>query len=748
MSKKLLTKKKLIACVPGIMMVASLNAFSQQSGQTKMQAPRIDEYEVEVTDGSDTKAKEASILEKGNPSMSQVFDENALQATIPIDSNDAVKTVAGAQSPTSQGAANPALNLRGIQLNLYQNYRMNGGLSTTGIQSAPTENKEAIEVMKGANAVQFGLASPSGIVNYVMKRAKDKDITSFTTTVNSFGQYSETVDIGRKFGDEKEFGVRFVGQAARLATGVNNANGEGGFGSIALDWQATKDLAFRLDYENIYKNVVEQGQIGVVKGNYNGAGVLTPAVLPIAVPNPATLLSAPWATYSPRTQNLDIRADYKLDKDWKIMAEYGLSDSVRLNRYTDQISFSGTGLSPLTGNGKDQWSLIQNQMYINRFYRSELQGKFDTGPFTHDAVVGISLAQRNQNVPNTYTASTLPSIINIYNPVLPTSAPIPVQACTGTGSTYKCTYAPNTYSLPTQSADSGPYITDTIKLLDPLKLTLGGRSTHYTYMSSTANGPNGQYTPDTGVTSRTTSYTMFSPSVGVDYNVVERTSLYASYMKSLEDGQAAPFGTANQYQVLAPTQATQKEFGIKSSYFEKFRTVLAYFTINRAAYNTNASTNTFQQDGTATYSGWETTNTLNVTKEWSIDFAGTVMNAVNHPVIDMYANGMTLPGIAKQSGNAAINFYPTDVPGLRLTAGTFMSAKKPVDYYQSAYIPGYVTYNLSAGYKTKVSGTTVNYLLAIDNLTNLTYWSGVAQNATTYGVGLPRNIRGSVKIDF
>jgi hypothetical protein len=47
-----------------------------------------------------------------------------------------------------------------------------------------------------------------------------------------------------------------------------------------------------------------------------------------------------------------------------------------------------------------------------------------------------------------------------------------------------------------------------------------------------------------------------------------------------------------------------------------------------------------------------------------------------------------------------------------------------------------------------VSGKTVNYLLAVDNLTNLNYFSGVAQNATTYGVGLRRNIRGSIKIDF
>jgi len=731
-------------CFLSCFLIVATSAFAQQNSQGQPQAPRINEYEVEVIDGNDSRKNEASISGKGNPAQTQIFDEKSLQATLPVDSNDAVKSVAGAASPTSQGSANPALNLRGIQLNLYQNYRLNGGLSTTGIQSAPIENKERIEVMKGANAVQFGLATPSGIVNYVTKRAKDKDITSLTTSINSFGQYSETIDIGRKFGDEKEFGLRFVGQAAHLETGVRDANGEGGFGAIALDWQATKDLAFKLDYENIFKNVVEQAQIQVVKGSYNAAGVLTPAVKPSSVPNPGTLLSAPWAIYSPRTQNFTFRGDYKLTNDWKVLAEYGISESVRLNRYTDQISFSGTGLSPTTGKGKDGWSVIENQRYINRFYRTELQGQFNTGPVKHDVILGMSLSQRYQNVPNTSTVSG--PDINIYAPDLPPTKVTPVASCSGTGAAYKCTYLPNTYSLPTQSSDSGPYISDTITVIDPVKVTVGGRFTRYNYSSSAING---FYTPAMpGINQSATSYNLFSPSLGIDYNIAKRTSLYASYMKSLEDGQAAPFGTNNQYQVLSPTQANQKEFGIKSAYFENFKSVLAYFSIDRAAYNTNATTNMFQQDGTATYSGWETTNTVNITKEFAVDFAGTVMNAVNHPVIDLYANNMTLPGIAKQSANAAINYYPKEISGLRLTAGTFMAAKKPVDYYQSAYIPGYATYNIGAGYRTIVSGKTVNYLLAVDNLTNLNYFSGVAQNATTYGVGLRRNIRGSIKIDF
>ena len=50
------------------------------------------------------------------PITKQFISRSQLDVSIPQDGNDAVKDVAGASSNTSQGAPNPALSIRGLQL--------------------------------------------------------------------------------------------------------------------------------------------------------------------------------------------------------------------------------------------------------------------------------------------------------------------------------------------------------------------------------------------------------------------------------------------------------------------------------------------------------------------------------------------------------------------------------------------------------------------------------------------------------
>ena len=78
----------------------------------------------------------------------------------------------------------------------------------SGVITSPTENKERVETLKGANALMFGVASPAGIINFVTKRAGPRDIMAFGLAGNSFCQYGGSMDVGRRFGVEKQFGVR------------------------------------------------------------------------------------------------------------------------------------------------------------------------------------------------------------------------------------------------------------------------------------------------------------------------------------------------------------------------------------------------------------------------------------------------------------------------------------------------------------------------------------------------------------
>ena len=652
------------------------------------------------------------------PTTKQLIGRSSLEASLPQDGAEAVKNVAGVSSSTSQGAANPATSIRGLQLNLYSNYRLNGGLPTTGIVSVPMENKEAVEVLKGANALQFGLANPAGIINYVTKRAKDVDIQTVSFNANSFGQYGLAVDLGRKFGESKEFGLRVNASATHLESGVVGANGTGKFFGAAADWKLSPDLVIKLDYEKISKDVIEQAQIRVASRINNVVAVPTP-------PDPTVLLSGPWAWYRPRTDNLDVRAEWRISPKWSAVAEIGRSDSVRLERMTDQIYFTDAA-SVASGLGKDSFNLIKDQEYHNRFYRVEVYGQESTGSLQHSITAGYSNSSRDQNIPNTVTATQ--QNVNIYNPVLRTIAPVPPS-----------TVQPGTLFYPTTSADSGPYVYDSVTVTDSIKLTAGVRMTKYFY--SAIDQKTNVYTEQT--------YNITSAGYGLSVLLAPRTNLYASSMSSFEDGGAAPYGTTNQYQILSPTSASQKELGFKSSYFQGARLNIAYFNIERAnnVTVTNANkTTTFLTDGRIAYKGVETTNQFDLSQDVSMELNGQWLQAKQRPDINVSLQDKSPPGVPVWSGNARLNYTARSIPGLKLNFGLNGMSSKFVDSYESGSIGAYTVYSAGGSYAMTIFGKRAVWVLQADNLTNVRYWSGV--NGTTYAVGLPRSVRTNLRMDL
>ena len=76
------------------------------------------------------------------------------------------------------------------------------------------ELAERIEVLKGPNALLTGMAPQStigGVVNVVPKRAPDEPLTQLTVGYNSTAQFGGHANVARRFGNDKQFGVRFNG---------------------------------------------------------------------------------------------------------------------------------------------------------------------------------------------------------------------------------------------------------------------------------------------------------------------------------------------------------------------------------------------------------------------------------------------------------------------------------------------------------------------------------------------------------
>jgi iron complex outermembrane receptor protein len=629
----------------------------------------------------------------------ETFERDSSQTSV-----ETIKNVPGVINSDTKGGNSDDIMIRGIHLSETTSYRLNGGFPI--VNNIPLlEDKERVEALKGVSALMFGLAPPSGVVNFVTKRATVDPITTLQLSGTSFGQVIEHMDFGRKFGSDNQFGVRTNLSFGHVEKGVDGANGSRMVGTVAGDWRVTDRLKFWFDFEGYDLDVVEQTVIRQLKA-VNG-------VVPLpTMPDPTKLLSGPWATYHTNGTNILVGGDYDIGGGWDFVAEAGRSEARRLDRHLSQIS----GYNLITGQGTETITLVHDQDYINTNVKAELRNKTDFGPFANDLTLGINRNERYFNFPST-TAVKVSQ--NLYNPV---ALPDP-----GPG-------APLTFT-PQDSRDLGLYAYDTVHLFDRLHVLGGIRHTNYT----------GDDTKNDGTHTTTTS-NVLSPAVGAIFDLTPKIAVYANYMKGLEETGAAPLGAANQFQILPPASATEYEMGIRATNIYGVSATFARFGITRANAITNPTTNIFEIDGTTQFQGYESTVSIDLGRQWNVAAGGQLMNAVQHAAGNPSINGLQPENTPKVAGNLTLTYRPDWFKGLRLNAGASFIGARPVNPQDQGTIPTVTLYSVGAGYTTTIDGHRTIFNLSVTNLMNERYWSNAVNG--NLGVGTPRTFRISAKVEF
>ncbi len=616
--------------------------------------------------------------------------------------SEAVKNVAGVAPANSKGSSNDSIYIRGIKLNLFSNYRLNGGLPTAGVQTTPNEDKARVETLKGANALMFGVASPAGVINLVTKRAEDRDITSLGLNGNAFGQYGTSLDVGRRFGDQKEAGLRLNLSATHLENGVRDLGGRGDFESLGGDWEINDRITVSGDYEHYARRVPEQAGISipaVVNGH-----VVTPDV-----PDPRKLLSGTWAVYTPRTTNMQGRIDFRVTNNWSVLAEGGRSDAER-QRYTVRIN----NYNVQTGaNGVVALNYVQ-QRYRNEFARAETLGDFDTWFLTHHLTVGASQNERDNSTPFQFN-TTGRQRQNIYDPIV-LAAPV--------------FNVPNQQLAKQVSKDTGVYTYDTITVLPQVKLLLGIRRT----IDKENNG------------TRTSTVSVKTPAYGFLYDILPTTTIFGSVMQGLEAGATAPVNAVNAFEILAPAVSKQKEIGVRDSFFRGLSISGSYFEITRANPVTNPITRIYANSGVLDYHGVEATINYDVTKRLSVNLAAQWLKVIQNSPGDRTVDGLIPENTAKWVGNVGFAYRPEFLAGLSFNAGANAISHRQINNQDQGSIPGYVLFTTGVGYNTRIYGHRTSFQGSIDNVGNLRYWNSVQTG--TFGTGMDRTFRLSARTDL
>ncbi|MBO3274251.1 TonB-dependent receptor [Pseudomonas schmalbachii] len=554
------------------------------------------------------------------------------------------------------------------------------GVAPTFFNSMMAESIERVEVLKGPNALLNGSApngSVGGTINLVPKRAGAQPLTQFTPSYASDSQVGGHLDIGRRFGAEQEFGVRFNGVYRDGDTATDHQSRESQLLALGLDYSGE---SLRLSSDLGYQ---KQDLEGITDFTSLAAGVPVPDA-----PDAGDNYDGPYDFSKPEVYYGTVRGEFDFNEHLTGYAAAGGSErntQYMLNLRT--IVDAEGNLAP--GNGR----MSADKMY-SRAQEAGLRGRFETGPVSHQAVLAYSGLDRdwrriNVNLPGAVPAS------NIYRPVFgpkPDFSLVPDLNDAQTMQDLKL---------------SSVALVDTLSVFEErVQLTLGARQQK---IDSTGFG---------------VSYDEkeVTPMAGLVIRPWQEVSFYANYIEGLEQGPTAPDTAANAGEVFAPSVTEQYEVGTKLE-LDGFGATLSLYQITQPSAFTDPASNIFKVNGEQRHRGMD----LNV--------YGEVMEGVRLLGGAAYIDSeltRTEGGINEGNRGAAVpewrlilgaEWDTPFMPGLTLSARATRNESMYLDQANTQDIPAWTRLDIGARYRfERGEGKAVTLRANLDNALDDNYW--------------------------
>ena len=572
---------------------------------------------------------------------------------------------------------------------------------------ASPEMYERIEVLKGPSALLNGMppgGSVGGTVNLIPKRAGDTPLTRLTGTYESDSQFGGHIDVGRRFGEDNQFGVRFNGVYRDGDTATEHQSKRNELGSLALDWRGER-ARLSLDLFN---------SDDFIKGQNRGLS-LAPGLSVPKPPKSDTLLNPDWATVESKDKGVILRGEFDLN-DY-VMA-YGAIGTSKTN-----YQYNGAMSAQVINNAGDITTTMGQLKFEIEKTSAEvgLRGHFDTFGINHQWSVN---ATQYTDKEKDWGRRSIPGAEWTTNMYHPTWGP----------------KAPKSWPLIIHSENrlKSYGVADTMSILDDrIQLTLGVRRQEVvTDTFDVTTGARNKPNYDTHAT---------SPAGAVLFKLTDNLSLYANYIEGLSKGGSAPLTAANAGEVFAPFKSKQKEVGLKLD-LGTFSHTLALYEIKRPSSYTDPVTNIY------TFGGEQRNRGI----EWG--FFGSplpdvrLMGGVAYvdPELTKTAGGVnegkTATAYPKLQGKLGVEWDTPVLDGLTLTANANSLSKQYISADNSLSIPGYTIFDVGARYAMKVASRPVTLRANVSNLTDKDYWG--VPSTSTLGLGAPRTYELSATVDF
>jgi iron complex outermembrane receptor protein len=547
----------------------------------------------------------------------------------------------------------------------------------------PLEGVESVEALKGLTGFMYGFGAPGGVISYRTKRPTAEPLFATTLGYRTDSVFYGHIDAGGPVTGDGKLGYR-LNLSGETGTAYNKAGVNRVLGSLALEYAFSPDIKWHgtATYERsnlkhepfqIYWSAYEDTELPKATYDYEN----------LMVDN---------SYYKSNTFAAATGLSWSLSDAWKVDATYG---------YTSKRHRSNKMFVYMLDQSGDYEGYAYNFAETDRAHFAQLlvQGTIETGPLSHDLVIGASY-QLNRSAfgSGSYWSNDFNGNIYQRQDFLITRD-----------------IDFSTAGYPYEDRQSAAFVSDTIHLGDHVQAIVGARYTRYKLVDF-----DGDPSVDSGY--RTTALT---PTFALIYKPASHVSLYGSYVESMEGGSRVGGEYANFGDILKATVSKQYEIGLKYEH-QGISFTAAGFRVERANQIDQLINGErfLTQDGLTVYKGLEAIGSYRVNETLKLGLGAVYLDpSIRNVSAGNEAILGNIPGEAARwqvVGNA--EYHVPALPGFSVHGNVRYFGKAPTDDFNTIYIPARTLANIGVQYETVIGEHRVTFTGNVNNLFNTKYW--------------------------
>lgn len=550
------------------------------------------------------------------------------------------------------------------------------------LSSVPAESFERVEVLKGPNSLISGnVGKVGGMLNLVPKRAGEQPLTELTMDYGARSQAGAHLDIGRRFGEAGELGVRVNGVHREGDTGVDRQSRRTSLATLGLDYRGK---GWKLEADLGQQHLKVQGSRRITR---MAAGVPVP-VAPQSSSNwfdPAEYIDADL-------QYGVLRGELELRRGLSVFSSLGASELKYGRLFTGRTINSPSG-DTAAGNMAGAHTIRMRSLS----HETGLRVRFDAGRVHHDMVLAYNYTSRKEDRSPDGVATPFPAS-NIYNP--------------GPGVT-PAGGSPGFSNMRRRVAEANDslVLADTLSMADDrVQLTVGARLQRVktTNFNATTGNASSHYDRDA-----------VTPMVGLVVKPSPGLSLYANYIEGLQQGPTAPADASNAGEVFSPYSTEQYEIGAKQDFGQLAVTVSLYQIAQPSAYR-NPVTTFFGLDGEQRHRGLDFNLFGQVSPGLRLLGGVAYINSTLRNTQGGVNDGNSGLGVPRWRAVFGVEWDTPFAPGLTLTGRVVRNGHAWLDAANTQSIPSWTRLDLGARYQVNDAFT---LRLSIENALDRNDWA-------------------------